>query len=511
MSRIKVHPLRSVNAELTVSGDKSISHRAVIFGALAQGPSHIDGFLPSHDCLATIHAFQALGVEIEMIDPTTLYIEGSGGKLHECGEMIDCGNSGTTMRLLSGVLAGYPFTSHLSGDASLHRRPMKRVADPLSTMGAKVICQGENGRPPLEIRGAHPLKAIQYTTPVASAQIKSALLLAALRAEGLSTITEKELSRDHTERMLRFFGASLQQESLSCSVLGGQKLNGQQLAVPGDFSSAAFWMVAAAASKEATMVLHRVGLNPTRTGLLNVLSRMGAQIQETVECAVGEPWGKVTILGGNPLRGTVIEGKEIPNVIDEIPILAVAASLADGVTTIRGAAELRVKESDRLATVAAMLRSFGVEVDEFEDGMRITGGAVPVGTHVQSHGDHRIAMAGAVMGLFASGTTVVEDTDCIATSYPSFAEHLALVQSKNPIRRSGWMRTLSKTMDSLKGSHDHKKKYATAASITVDPAPDTKVNPPLDLKTNPKSDRNRHPKPDPKSVLQSNPKSATKI
>ncbi len=436
MSHFKVHPIRSLNAEITVSGDKSISHRAIIFGALAEGPTRISNFLPSHDCLATMHAFQALGVEIEIQDDYSVYIEGSGGELHPCGEAIDCGNSGTTMRLMAGLLSGYPFTSHLVGDESLHRRPMKRVADPLATMGAQIICEGENGRPPLEIRGSYPLKAVTYTTKVPSAQIKSAMLLAALRANGKSVISETEQSRDHTERMLRLFGASTERTGLSVSLLGQQRLHGCDLKVPGDFSSAAFWMVAAAASRDATLVLKNVGLNPTRTGLLNVLSRMGAQIQETVESSAWEPAGKVTIVGGAPLRGTIIEGDEIPNVIDEIPILAVAAALADGTTTIRGAAELRVKESDRLATVAAMLKSFGVNVEEFEDGMTITGGADIMATTVHSHGDHRIAMAGAILGLFAAGTSTIEDTDCIQTSYPTFQRDLKTVFANNPTDRS---------------------------------------------------------------------------
>ncbi|MEM6884753.1 MAG: 3-phosphoshikimate 1-carboxyvinyltransferase [Verrucomicrobiota bacterium] len=454
MSSFKVHPIRSLNAEITVSGDKSISHRSIIFGALAEGPTRIRNFLPSHDCLATMHAFQALGVEIEINDDGSVYIEGSGGDLNPCGEAIDCGNSGTTMRLMSGLLSGYPFISRLVGDESLHRRPMKRVADPLAKMGAKIKCEGENGRPPLEIQGKYPLKAVKYTTKVPSAQIKSAMLLAALRAKGKSVIAEKERSRDHTERMLRLFGASSERDGLSVSILGQQRLHGCDLTVPGDFSSAAFWMVAAAASKQAKLILHNVGMNPTRTGLLNVLSRMGAQFQESVDGDSWEPVGKITILGGSALRGTVIEGDEIPNVIDEIPILAVAAALADGTTTIRGAAELRVKESDRLATVAKMLASFGVTVEEFDDGMTITGGADIAGTTVDSHGDHRIAMAGAIMGLFAAGTTTIEDTECIKTSYPTFEQDLKQVFAENPTDRSA---LASGITNLIKGKKDPNK------------------------------------------------------
>jgi len=451
MSSFKVHPVRSLNAEITVSGDKSISHRSVIFGSLAEGPTRIQNFLPSHDCLATMHAFQALGVEIEMLDDDSIYIEGSGGNLLPCGEAIDCGNSGTTMRLLAGLLSGYPFVSKLVGDESLHRRPMKRIADPLAEMGGKIICEGENGRPPLEIRGEYPLKAVKYTTKVPSAQIKSAMLLAALRAKGKSIITETEQSRDHTERMLRLFGASIERNGLNVSILGQQRLHGCELTVPGDFSSAAFWMVAAAAAKEATLILHNVGMNPTRTGLLNVLSRMGTQIQESVDGGSWEPVGKITIVGGSPLRGTIIEGDEIPNVIDEIPVIAVAAALADGTTTIRGAAELRVKESDRLATVAAMLRSFGVAVEEFDDGMTITGGATINGTTVHSHGDHRIAMAGAIMGLFATGNTTIENTECIKTSYPTFERDLKKVFAENPTDRSALTTGITNLIKGKKG------------------------------------------------------------
>ncbi|MEM6822471.1 MAG: 3-phosphoshikimate 1-carboxyvinyltransferase [Verrucomicrobiota bacterium] len=435
MSHLKIHPLRSLKAELTISGDKSISHRAVIFGALAEGPTRLQNFLPSEDCLATLNAFQALGVEAEMVNETTVYIEGCGGKLLQCGEAIDCGNSGTTMRLLSGVLSGQPFSSKLQGDGSLHRRPMKRIADPLQRMGAQVICEGNDGRPPLQINGQFPLTAIDYLTPVPSAQIKSAILLAALQAKGMTVIEEKEQSRDHTERMLKKFGASVKRDGLSISLLGQQKLHGTDLMFPGDFSSAAFWIVAAAASPDSNIVLRNVGLNPTRTGLLNVLSRMGAQVQETVEDSDWEPIGKLTITGGQVLHGTVIEGKEIPNVIDEIPVIAVAAALASGETTIRDAAELRIKESDRLATVADMLRRFGVQVREFDDGMTIYGGGDLMGDHIDSHGDHRIAMAGAILGLFANGITRVHNVECIQTSYPAFPQHMKTMLADNPADR----------------------------------------------------------------------------
>lgn len=436
MSRFKVHRLRSLHAEFNVPGDKSISHRSIIFGALAEGITRIGNFLPSEDCLATIRAFQALGVEIELVDEHSVYIEGCGGELNPCGEAIDCGNSGTTMRLLSGVLASRPFTSRLIGDESLHRRPMKRVATPLNQMGTTLTCEGSDGRPPLKIEGTFPLKATNYTSPVASAQIKSAFLIAALRAKGVSHFSEPAPSRDHTERMLRRFGASLRKEGNEFELLGQQRMHGCDLVVPGDFSSAAFWMVAGATARDGQVILNRVGLNPTRTGLLSVLSRMGAQIQETVEKTQWEPEGKIVINSGPRLQGTTIEGKEIANVIDEIPILAVAAALADGETHIRDAEELRVKESDRLATVTEMLRAFGVEVEEFDDGITIQGGKRLKPARIRSHGDHRIAMAGAILGLSAGGTSVIEDTDCVATSYPNFSAHLKHVLANNPTDRS---------------------------------------------------------------------------
>jgi len=470
MSRFKVHRLRSLQTELTVPGDKSISHRSIIFGALAEGITRIGNFLPSEDCMATIRAFQALGVEIELVDDHSVYIEGSGGELYACGEAIDCGNSGTTMRLLSGVLASRPFSSRLIGDDSLHRRPMKRVATPLNQMGANLTCEGSDGRPPLKIEGAFPLKASDYNSPVASAQIKSAFLIAALRAKGVSRFSEPAPSRDHTERMLRKFGASLRKEGNEFELLGQQRLHGCDLIVPGDFSSAAFWMVAGATARDGQVILNRVGLNPTRTGLLSVLTRMGAQIQETVETTEWEPEGKIVITSGPRLHGTTIEGKEIANVIDEIPILAVAAAVADGETHIRDAAELRVKESDRLATVTEMLRAFGVEVEEFDDGITVRGGKRLKPARIRSHGDHRIAMAGAILGLSAGGTSVIEDTDCVATSYPNFSSHLKHVLANNPTDRSH----VTEGISSFVG--DQSGKIAGLASRAIQKAREAKSN-----------------------------------
>ncbi|HEY2572752.1 MAG TPA: 3-phosphoshikimate 1-carboxyvinyltransferase [Verrucomicrobiaceae bacterium] len=430
MSVLHSKPLKRVPVELSVPGDKSISHRSVMFAALCEGTTVVENFLPSEDCLASMKAMRALGADIEVIDHTpdgkglTLSVTGRGMKLREPAAPIDCGNSGTTMRLLSGILAGQSFECRLFGDESLSRRPMKRVADPLATMGARIEGHGEKICAPLTIRGG-ALHPIQYSLPVASAQVKSAVLLAGLQAPGKTTVIEPAPTRDHTERLLAHFRVKTVRDGANVTIYGGQKPEPSDFIVPGDISSAAFWMVAAAAVPAAQITIRNVGLNPTRTGVIDVLLRMGAQIQDSLERAEGEPAGNVIVKGGD-LNATVIGGTEIPNVIDEIPVLAVAAALARGQTVIRDARELRVKESDRIAVVAHNLRLMGVPVDEFEDGMEITGGGPLTAAEIDSHGDHRIAMAFAIAGLFANGMTVIKNTDCIATSYPGFENDLAL-------------------------------------------------------------------------------------
>jgi 3-phosphoshikimate 1-carboxyvinyltransferase len=425
MSVLKVKTCRKFDGDIRVPGDKSISHRAVIFGSLAEGTTHVTGFLPGEDCLCTMRAFQAMGVHIDVVDETTLTIQGCGRKLQAAREPIDCGNSGTAMRLLAGVLAGQPFASSLFGDASLSSRPMKRVMDPLVQMGAKVTARGAKNTPPLEIEGG-PLAAIKYRSPVASAQVKSCVLLAGLFAKGTTTVVEPVKSRDHTERMLEHFYAHPVLDGLKVGIHGGTVLHANDLQVPGDISSAAFWIVAAASSPDASLVVRDVGLNPTRTGLLSVLLRMGAQIREKIDAKTAEPYGTLQVQGRR-LKGTVIGGGEIPNVIDELPILAVAAALAEGETIIKDAAELRVKETDRIQAMAGNLRAFGVPVEETEDGMVIQGGAPLHAAEVESYGDHRIAMACAVLGLFVPGITEIHDTDCIATSYPTFTRDLEVL------------------------------------------------------------------------------------
>ena len=425
MTDWKIRRAPTIHAEIKVPGDKSISHRSIMLAALANGSAQITGFLPSEDCLSTMKAFQQLGVHIERVDETTLIVHGTRGKFTAPSGDIDCGNSGTTMRLLSGILAAQPFRSRLVGDASLSKRPMKRVMQPLAQMGARITAEGGDGRAPLVIEGGE-LQGIAYNSPVASAQVKSAVLLAGLFAKGTTSVTEPEQSRDHSERMLAWHVAHPRRNGLTVSVLGGQSMESRDFDVPGDISSAAFWLVAAAAQPGARLMVRNVGLNPTRTGILAVLIRMGAHVNEMVEVSEGEPRGSVEVRGTR-LKATTIGGKEIPNVIDELPILAVAAALAEGRTVIRDAKELRVKETDRIAAVAMNLRAFGVQVDEREDGMEIVGGCLLHGAEVQSFGDHRIAMSAAILGLFSEGQTIIHDTDCVATSYPGFYETLQSV------------------------------------------------------------------------------------
>lgn len=428
IAMIKVQRLQQIPAEITVPGDKSISHRAAMFAGMANGRTEISGFLPSEDCICTVNAMKAMGAEVEWLEETPgvgftrLAITGHGSKLKQPTEEVECGNSGTTTRLLAGILAGQPFATTLKGDASLSKRPMKRVAVPLGLMGAKVEGQGEKICAPLTITGGQ-LQAITYKLPMASAQVKSAVLLAGLFAPGKTSVVEPVATRNHTERLMSHFGIRWEREGDVVSVYGGQEPKPVDIVVPGDISSAAFWMVAAASAPGARITLRNVGLNPTRTGVMTVLSRMGAQVLESDVQTEGEPRGDVTITGGQ-LNSTTIGGAEIPNVIDELPILAVAAALAQGTTIIRDAAELRVKETDRIAAVADNLRRMGVTVTEQPDGMEIVGGAALHGAEIESFGDHRIAMAFAVAGLFAEGTTSIENTECIATSYPGFEREL---------------------------------------------------------------------------------------
>jgi 3-phosphoshikimate 1-carboxyvinyltransferase len=430
-STLAIRPVRHIGGLLSVPGDKSLSHRAVLFSALADGTTLITGFLPGEDCVCTMRALQAMGASIEVESKTSLIVHGTSGKLQPPLEPLDCGNSGTAMRLMAGVLAAQPFKSRLIGDASLSGRPMKRIVDPLTKMGAKIHGRGDTHTAPLEIEGS-PLTGIDYTLPVASAQLKSCILLAGLFANGTTSVTEKTPTRDHTERLLAHFHAPPvidvhpESNAKTIRVRGGTRLHARDFSVPGDFSSAAFWIAAAAAFPGSDVTVTNLGLNGTRTGLLSVLLRMGAHLQETISDSSCEPVGIVRVYG-RKLRGTKIAGAEVANVIDELPIIAVTAALAEGPTEIRDAKELRVKETDRIAAMARNLRAFGVQVDEHDDGMTIHGGATLKGAKVTSFGDHRIAMSCAILGLFAKGETVIEDAACIATSYPTFREDLLKV------------------------------------------------------------------------------------
>ncbi len=432
MSELRVTAIASLHAEFSVPGDKSISHRAAIFSGLANGLCSIRNFLPSEDCINTLNAMQALGARYEVLEelsgygPTQLVIHGRTMQLSAPATPIDCGNSGTGMRLLAGLLAGQSFDSELFGDASLSSRPMGRITNPLGQMGARIETRGAKpGCAPLFIHGS-TLTPITYQMPVASAQVKSAVLLAGMFAKGTTTVIQPAETRDHTERMLAAFGIATHQDGQAISIDGGQIPQACEFSVPGDISSAAFWLVAAAALPGSRLLLKDVGLNPTRTAILKVLGRMGAHMIETLQHATGEPIGNIEIHGA-PLTGTTLLAEEIPNLIDEIPVLAVAAALASGRTVIRNARELRVKETDRITTVVNNLRAMGAEVIEFDDGMEIQGGHPLHAAEIDSFGDHRIAMAFAIAGLFAEGETIIRNTECVNTSYPGFAHHLQAI------------------------------------------------------------------------------------
>lgn len=424
MENQQIHPSMGLRGEITVPGDKSISHRSIMFASLAQGDSYIRGFLRGEDNLATLNAFRAMGVEIE--EPVTgeLRVRGSGlAGLQEPGDVLDCGNSGTTMRLMSGVLAGQNFFSVLSGDRYLRRRPMARVIDPLVQMGAQIWGRKSNRCAPLAIRGTQ-LHGITYNSPVASAQVKSALILAGLSSAGTTTVHEPHVSRDHTERMLRYMGVELESFPGGVSIQGGQELYGRELEVPGDISSAAFFLVAALIVPDSELMIKNVGMNPTRSGIVDILCSMGGDIQVLNEReAAGEPVADLLVRSSD-LNGIEIGGDMVPRAIDEFPVVSVAAACANGATSIRDAAELRVKETDRIAAMEAVLRTFGVKVDVHEDGMTIHGREVLRGGKVKSCGDHRIAMSAAIAGLRATSAVEVEDTECTATSFPSFWELL---------------------------------------------------------------------------------------
>lgn len=415
----KVNTLRG---EVTIPGDKSISHRAVMFGSLAEGTTEVTNFLQGADCLSTIEAFRKMGIEIENT-PEKILIHGRG--LHGLtapSSVLDMGNSGTTTRLISGILAGQTFESTLTGDASIQKRPMRRIMEPLSMMGAKVVSINDNGCAPLHITGA-PLHGIHYHSKVASAQVKSAVLLAGLYADGKTLVTEPSLSRNHTEIMLRTFGADLTSEDKTAKVCPEPRLQGQQIHVPGDISSAAYFIAAGLLVPGAEILIKNVGINPTRDGILRVAEEMGGNITLLNENYDGEPTADILVKHSH-LHGVVIEGDIIPTLIDELPVINIMAACAEGTTVIRNASELKVKESNRIDVMVQYLGAMGCDITGTDDGMVIVGGRPLHGTQIDSHLDHRIAMSFAIASLIAEGETKIKGSDVVNISYPDFYRDL---------------------------------------------------------------------------------------
>jgi 3-phosphoshikimate 1-carboxyvinyltransferase len=414
-----IHPVSAVKGEICVPGDKSISHRSIMLGAIANGITVVHGFLRGEDNFSTMNAFRAMGVTIDD-DGSMLQIHGRGlHGLQEADDVLDCGNSGTTIRLITGLLSGQSFFSVVTGDQYLRKRPMKRVVEPLTRMGARIMGRKGGTLAPLAINGGS-LNAIGYDSPVSSAQIKSSIMLAGLYADGETSVREPSQSRDHSERMFQLFGASLKRFNNGITVRGGYELTAQEVIVPGDISSAAFFIVAALITPGSELMIRSVGVNPTRSGVIDILKAMGGDIRLLEERELsGEPVADILVRSSR-LKGIAISGDVVPRAIDEFPAICVAAACAEGVTTIRDARELRVKEADRITAMATNLRTLGVTVTEAEDGMDISGVECMTGGQVDSFGDHRIAMSFAVAALVASGAVSINDTDCIATSFPTF-------------------------------------------------------------------------------------------
>jgi len=416
-----VQPARNVLGSLRVPGDKSISHRYAMLAALAQGRSRFENFSPGADCASTLGCVRALGCAVERDAQGAVNIEGLGSQLQAPGAPLDCGNSGSTMRMLAGIVAAQPFTSEMIGDESLSRRPMKRIIEPLTKMGA-TIDSADGGCAPLRIKGTK-LHGIEYRVPVASAQVKTSLLFAGLLAGGQTTVEEPSRTRDHGELALRAFGATVDRQRNALTILGGQTLHPLEAYIPGDVSSAAFFLCAAAIFPESNLVIDGVLLNPTRSALLDVLAAMGSRISMVrVEVQQGELVGTVTLMPG-PNKDVTIEGALTALLIDELPVLAAIAPFTGGLE-VRDASELRVKESDRLSAVTQNLRAMGAEVEQTADGWRIPGAQTLHGAEIESFGDHRIAMAFAMAALRAEGETRIHDAECVGISYPSFFEDL---------------------------------------------------------------------------------------
>ena len=420
---MKFKKINALRGEVTIPGDKSISHRAVMLGAISEGTTRITNFLRGADCLSTIACFRKMGIDIEE-SPDQILVHGKGlHGLQAPADILDAGNSGTTTRLISGILAGQSFESTLTGDASIQKRPMKRIITPLTMMGADVESLSGDGCAPLRIRGSH-LKGIDYHSPVASAQVKSCILLAGLYTDSVTSVTEPYVSRDHSERMLSSFGAALKTDGCTVSIQPEPRLMGQEVAVPGDISSAAYFIAAALLVPGSELLIKNVGINPTRDGILRICRRMGADITILNRREHGREPVADLLVKHSPLKGTVIEGAVIPTLIDELPILAVMATFAEGSTVIRDAQELKVKESNRLDILVHHLSAMGADITGTEDGMVINGGRPLHGAVLESHLDHRIAMSFAVAGIAAQGETEILQADCVDISYPGFYRDL---------------------------------------------------------------------------------------
>lgn len=424
-----LHPAKTLRGEIVTPGDKSISHRSIMFGSLAEGTTRVSGFLTGEDNLSTLKAFQAMGITIRQAAPGELEIDGRGlVGLQEPQDVLDCGNSGTTMRLMSGLLAGQTFFSVLTGDQYLRRRPMKRVVTPLAAMGARIWGRRGGELAPLAIRGT-ALQPISYDSPIASAQVKSAILLAGLYAEGETTVREPHLSRDHSERMLTWFGADVRPFAGGVTIVGRPRLLARDMFIPGDISSATFFLVAGLITPGAELLVKNVGLNPSRSGAIDILRAMGGQLELINEREQsGEPVADILVRHSR-LKGIEIGGEVVPRAIDEFPVLSVAAALAEGTTTIRDAEELRVKETDRIAAIASELGKLGADILPTPDGMIINGRERLLGGSVASHGDHRIAMSCAIAALVAAGPVTIADTACTETSFPNFWEFMEKIRA----------------------------------------------------------------------------------
>lgn len=432
--RFRVTPSKVQDASVTVPGDKSVSHRALMLGSIAEGRTEVSGFLTGEDCLATLAVMRALGVDIQQPSATELSIDGVGLRgLQAPDRDLDLGNSGTAMRLMTGLLSGQSFDSVLTGDESLTARPMERIIKPLTQMGATI--ESHDGRPPLSIRATDRLRGISYQTPMASAQVKSAVLLGGLYADGETSVTEPAVTRDHTERMLRSMGVTVTSIDGTVSLTGGQQLRGCQVNVPADLSSAAFVMLAALLAENADIQIRNVGVNPTRTGIISILQSMGADISLENDQLLGEEPVADIRVRSSKLHGGPVDASLVSLAIDEFPVLFVAAAAASGKTEFSGIGELRVKESDRISAMAEAFGNLGIQVDETDDGAVVHGGRFNGGT-VQSHGDHRVAMSLALAGTIAADEVIVEDVNAVDTSFPGFCECMTAIGAQIQAERS---------------------------------------------------------------------------